>query len=152
MAEPDANSLYDRLDSTLNSIFGPINRGMRSIGLQPSSPVENIMLALNAFRPGGRMAPVLRQGTVNQPVSPPSSGDLILQMLQQRANPHGVLQSTRSEIAGNPPFRAQSFIPEHEAIQSPWDAVHSRRVLTPANRTSQQEYNLALMRRLGLGD
>lgn len=143
--------LFKRIDDGLNSIFGPINRGMSSIGIQPQSPGQNIMMALSALRPGAVAMPRFTSRAGSQPQSPPSSSDLILQMLQQRANPNGVLQSTRSQQASNPPFRANSFDPAHETIARPWDSVHGQRVLTPANRTPSQEYNLALMRMLQEG-
>lgn len=150
-APSGGSGIYNQVDQALTGVFGPINRGIESVigKQQPPSwrqAIPQIMMGLGARMPGmmPRMAP--RMG--NQPVAPPSSNDLILQMLQQRANPRGVLQSTRSEQAAQAPFRGQTFEPTAEALMRPVDAMNGTRVLTPANRSPDQTYNLAIMNQL----
>lgn len=148
-------SLYQRIDSGLNSVFDPImSRIEKTLGPRPSFG-ESLLMGLNTIGPGRGMMP--RMGGMgastpripNQPQTPPQSSDLILQMLRQRANPHGVLQSTRAQQATQAPFRGQTFEPIAESLMRPVDAVQGSRVLTPANMTQEQAYNWAVMNQLG---
>lgn len=84
----------------------------------------------------------------NQPVRPPVTSQLISRMLGRRANPMGVLEQTRNENFRRPGMRPQTFDPAVEAELSPGDALFGRQVMTPANRTPAQSYNLALIRQL----
>ena len=52
---------------------------------------------------------------------------------------------TSGQQASSPNMRAQSFIPLVEDINSGFDRLAGRRVMTPANRTPGQSYNLAAM-------
>ena len=52
---------------------------------------------------------------------------------------------TRGQQASNPNMRAQSFSPLVEDVNSGFDRLAGRRPMTPANRTPNQSYNLALI-------
>lgn len=147
-------SLYGRIDGALSNIFGPINSALGSVmGPPPNSGDwrQQLLMGLSAIGPGTRMPMGFRppMPRFNQPPTPPSSNDLILQMLQSRANPHGVLQQTRMQNAMSPSqFRPMSFNPRIEQASRLPDAMAGTRVLTPANRSGAQEYNLSLIRQL----
>lgn len=85
----------------------------------------------------------------NQPNSPPTIGRLMHQMLSQRAqSPSGITPETRNSNQFNPNMRPQSFNPNLERQLVPGDAIFGTDVMTPANRSPQQSYNLALIRQL----
>lgn len=153
--ETPQQGFMGQVNQGMNSFLGPINRKLESVtGATPLGGAPNlqqmIMQMLSAMRPGGgMMAPRMQPRIPNQPQSPPGSSDLILQMLQQRANPQGVLQSTRTANATAPDrFRPMSFDPRMEQAHRAPDILNNTQVLTPANRTPSQEYNLAVMRQM----
>lgn len=143
-------SIFSRVDSALNSFFKPINSAMSGIMGKPDWR-NNLMMGMNAMRPGGMgsggmgMMPRIP----NQPQSPPNASALILRMLQERANPMGVLESTRMNNMTAPgQFRPMSFDPRIEQASRLGDAMGGTKVLTPANRSPNQNYNLAIIRQL----
>lgn len=126
----------------------------------PETPVaSNIPLAtgqpqVNSIPRGPQMDPRFGGstplGTKQQPVIPPNSNDMVLRMLQEGTGPFGALgPTTRMSGAGvGGRFRPQTFDPSTEMASRFSDMFSGRRVLTPANRTSDQSFNLSVIRQL----
>lgn len=164
MSDPNQPSMYSRIDQGLNNFFEPINNVLEQVVGKPDLRRDLLML-LNTIRPGvgagglGVLGAAPRPMPPPQPSQVPTSNDLILRMLQDRANPMGVLHSTRMQKAKEAPLRAHTFDPgvELSPVTQSVDAARGQSgipgggVLTPANRTPTQEYNLSLIRQLQQG-
>lgn len=158
---PPPQGMFGRVNQGMNNFFGPINRGMESVVGKPD-PIRNLMMAISAMQPGRSAMPMgfrnripsppltREQPTIgNQPMGLPNSAELAAQAAQSRANPYGVYESTRRADATNPSrFRANTFNPSTEMSMMPFDATRGTRVMTPANMTADQRYNMSVMQQL----
>jgi len=97
--------------------------------------------------------PMSRPPMQNQPSSLPSISDLSnrMRMMGGRLNPLGVTPADRQMRGSSYQYRGNTFEPSVEmdpSVQALDRARGPGMVLTPANRTPTQSYNLELMRQL----
>lgn len=107
----DQPSLYQQLDQGLTNVFGPINRGLRSV-ISPMSPAETFMMALSAIRPGAGGAvprlnaqPQLRLPTKAQDNVPPGGTSSHYWV------PFETRSTSASRMSGIEPPHADQIIP-----------------------------------------